>query len=92
MVPVLLQVFSGPWQQAVNIGWLCLNKKYVLYSAGSGVPRGDAQDARASPLPPPCASPPRPCASPPPQPERLVMRKDEAVGIKKKMQVCLPGT
>ncbi len=30
----------------------------------SGVPRGDAQDARASPLPP-CASPPRPCASPP---------------------------
>ena len=48
-----------------------------------GVPRGDAQDARASP--------PRPCASPPPpQPERLVMRKDEAVGNKKKMQVCLP--
>jgi len=27
---------------------------------------------------------------PPPQPERLVMRKDEAVGKKKKMQVCLP--
>ena len=27
---------------------------------------------------------------PPPQPERLVMRKDEAVGNKKKMQVCLP--
>ena len=26
----------------------------------------------------------------PPQPERLVMRKDEAVGNKKKMQVCLP--
>jgi hypothetical protein len=41
----------------------------------SGVPRGDAQDARASP---------------PPQPERLVMRKDEAMGNKKKMQVCLP--
>jgi hypothetical protein len=38
---------------------------------------------------PPCASPPRPCASPPPQPERLVMRKDEAVGNKKKIQVCL---
>jgi hypothetical protein len=39
---------------------------------------------------PPCASPtPRPCASPH-QPERLVMRKDEAVGNKKKMQVCLP--
>ena len=47
-----------------------------------GVPRGDAQDARASPLPPP--------VHPPPQPERLVMRKDEAVGNKKKMQVCLP--
>jgi hypothetical protein len=29
-----------------------------------GVPRGDAQDARASPLPPLCI-PPRPCASPP---------------------------
>jgi hypothetical protein len=27
---------------------------------------------------------------PPPQPERLVMRKDEAVGNKKKMHVCLP--
>jgi hypothetical protein len=40
----------------------------------SGVPRGDAQDARASP--------------PPPQPERLVMRKDEAVGNKKK---CNPN-
>ncbi len=36
----------------------------------SGVPRGDAQDARAG----------------------LVMRKDEAVGNKKKMQVCLPAT
>jgi hypothetical protein len=35
-----------------------------------GVPRGDAQDARASP---------------PPQPERLAMRKDEAVGNKKKI-------
>jgi hypothetical protein len=35
----------------------------------SGVPRGDAQDARASP-PPLCASPPRPCAivHPPPLP------------------------
>jgi hypothetical protein len=39
---------------------------------------------------PPMCIPPRPCASPPPQPERLVMRKDEAVGNKKKMQVCLP--
>jgi hypothetical protein len=27
---------------------------------------------------------------PSPQPERPVMRKDEAVGNKKKMQVCLP--
>jgi hypothetical protein len=56
-----------------------------MRSEARGVPRGDAQDARASPLPPP------PCASPPPpQPERLVMRKDEAVGNKKKIQVCLP--
>jgi hypothetical protein len=39
--------------------------------------------------PPPPVNPPRPCASPPPQPERLVMRKHEAVGNKKKMQVCL---
>jgi hypothetical protein len=39
---------------------------------------------------PPVHPPSRPCASPPPQPERLVMRKDEAVGNKKKMQVCLP--
>jgi hypothetical protein len=30
------------------------------------------------------------CIPPPPQPERLVMRKDEAVGNKEKMQVCLP--
>jgi hypothetical protein len=48
-----------------------------------GVPRGDAQDARASPLPP-CASPPAMCIPPPPQPERLIVRKDEAVGNKKK--------
>jgi hypothetical protein len=48
-----------------------------------GVPRGDAQDARASP-------PPGHVHPPPPQPERLVMRKDEAVGKKKKIQVCLP--
>jgi hypothetical protein len=37
-----------------------------------------------------CIPPSPPFASPPPQPERLVMRKDEAVGNKKKMQVCLP--
>jgi hypothetical protein len=43
----------------------------------SGVPRGDAQDA--------CASPPLAMCIPPPiQPERLVMRKDESVGNKKK--------
>jgi hypothetical protein len=41
-----------------------------------GVPRGDAQDARASP---PL------CIPPPPQPERLIMRKDEAVRNKKKI-------
>jgi hypothetical protein len=29
--------------------------------------------------------PPAMCIPPPPQPERLVMRKDEAVGNKKKM-------
>ena len=34
--------------------------------------------------------PPPPAMCIPPQPERLVMRKDEAVGNKKKMQVCLP--
>jgi hypothetical protein len=56
------------------------------------LPRGDVQDARASPLPPPCVSPPPSHVHPPPpQPERLVMRKDEAVGNKKKMQVCLPN-
>ncbi len=40
------------------------------------------------PPPPPCIFPGH--VHPPPQPERLVMRKDEAVGNKKKMQVCLP--
>jgi hypothetical protein len=34
--------------------------------------------------------PPAMCNVHPPQPERMVMRKDEAVGNKKKMQVCLP--
>jgi hypothetical protein len=37
-------------------------------TVAKGVPRGDAQDARASPPPPLCIPPP-------PQPERLVMRK-----------------
>jgi hypothetical protein len=40
---------------------------------------------------PPCASPPGHVHPPPsPQPERLIMRKDEAVGMKKKRQDCLP--
>jgi hypothetical protein len=39
---------------------------------------------------PPRASPPGHVHPPPPQPERLIMRKDEAVGNKKKMQVCIP--
>jgi hypothetical protein len=49
-----------------------------------GVPRGDAQDARASPLPPPVHPPPGHVHPPPPQPERLVMRKDEGSGQQKK--------
>jgi hypothetical protein len=65
--------------------------KPLIKVVGRGVPRGDAQDARASPLPPPpLCIPTAMCIPPPPQPERLVMRKDEAVGNKKKMQVCLP--
>ncbi len=63
---------------------------------GQGRTQGDAQDAGASPplplcIPPPtlCIPPLAMCIPPPPQPERLVMRKDEAVGNKKKMQVCL---
>jgi hypothetical protein len=42
------------------------------------------------PPPPPLCIPRLGHVYPPPQPERLVMRKDEAVGNKKKMQVCLP--
>jgi hypothetical protein len=42
------------------------------------------------PSPPLCIPPPGHVHHPPPQPERLVMRKDEAVGNKKKMHVCLP--
>jgi hypothetical protein len=40
--------------------------------------------------PPPVHPPAGHVHPPPPQPERLVMRKDEAVGNKKKMQICLP--
>jgi hypothetical protein len=66
-IPVLLQ-------QQIQIGLTLLTR---------GVPRGDAQDARASPLPPLCI-PPGYVHPPPPQPERLVMRKDEAMGKRKK--------
>jgi hypothetical protein len=52
-----------------------------------GVPRGDAQYVHASP---PTPVHPPPGHVHPPQPETLIMRKDEAVGNKKKMQVCLP--
>jgi hypothetical protein len=46
------------------------------------------------PPPPPVHPPPGHVHPPPPQPERLVMRKDEAVGTgqQEKMQVCLPAT
>jgi hypothetical protein len=54
-----------------------------VHFANRGVSRGDAQDARASPLPPLCI-PPGHVHPPPPKPERLAMRKDEAVGNKKK--------
>jgi hypothetical protein len=65
----------------------CGRQRSLELSDTRGVPMGDAQDARASPL---CIPPPGHVHPPPPQPERLVMRKDEAVGNKKKMQVCLP--
>jgi hypothetical protein len=72
---------------SIQIGCIVLKPEiFMSLSISRGVPRGDAQDARAPPLPPPQAM----CIPPPhPQPERLVMRKDEAVGNKKKMQVCL---
>jgi hypothetical protein len=40
--------------------------------------------------PSPLCIPPGHVHPPPPQPKRLVMRKDETVGNKKKMHVCLP--
>jgi hypothetical protein len=40
-----------------------LKKELLTLLLIRGVPRGDAQDARASPLSPLCI-PPRPCASP----------------------------
>jgi hypothetical protein len=56
---------------------------------GRGVPRGGCTGCTCIP-PPPCASPSAMCIPLPPQPERLVIRQDEAVGNKKKKQVCLP--
>jgi hypothetical protein len=52
-----------------------------------GVPRGMHRMHLHPPSPPVHPLPPG-HVHPPPQPERLVMRKDEAVGNKKKMQVC----
>jgi hypothetical protein len=40
----------------------------VLLTGIRGVPRGDAQDARASPLPPLCIPPPPAMCIPPPLP------------------------
>jgi hypothetical protein len=62
------------------------------YTSHQGRTQGGCTGCTCIPPPPPVhpAPPPRPCASPPPQPERLVTIKDEAVGKKKKMQVCLP--
>ncbi len=67
----------------LSTGCSLLRAEGFSCSMGRGIPRGDAQDARASPFPP--------CESPPPQPERLVMRKDEAVGNKKKNASLLPN-
>ena len=55
--------------------WLVLDRELAagLTPVTSGVPRGDAQDAPASPHPPLCASPPHHVHPPPPQPERLVI-------------------
>ncbi len=50
------------------------DRSKVRKGRGRGVPRGDAQDARASP-PPPLCIPPYPPVHPPLQPERLVMRR-----------------
>jgi hypothetical protein len=48
----------------------------IFIHTSSGVPSGDAQDARASPLPPLCIPPSGHVhPPPPPQPERLVMRQ-----------------
>ncbi len=54
-----------------------------------GAYQGGMHRMHVHPPPPPCIPPPAMCIPPPPQPERLVMRKDEAVGNKKKMFVYL---
>jgi hypothetical protein len=57
----------------------------------AGAYPGGMHRMHVHPPSPPCASPPPAmCIPPPPQPERLVKGKDETVGNKKKMQVCLP--
>jgi hypothetical protein len=56
---------------------------------GAGTYPGGMHRMHVHPPSPPCAPPPH-VHPPPPQPERLVKRKGEAVGNKKKMQVCLP--
>ncbi len=73
------------FQQVYNLGKdPNLDRHPGAYPGGST----DAQDARASPLPPPVHTPPGhvqcTLCIPPPRPERLVMRKDEAVANKKK--------
>jgi hypothetical protein len=58
----------------------------------SGAYPGGMHRMHVHPPPPPLCNPPHGHVHPPPLPslKRLVMRKDEAVGNKKKMQVCLP--
>jgi hypothetical protein len=50
-----------------------------------GRTQGGCKGCTCIPPTPPVHAPPRHVHPPPPQPERLIMRKDEAVGNKKKM-------